>query len=56
MVFNIKGNDFRLVVAVDYGHGIVFVLWMGTHKEYDRIDVRQVGFDKERYEGSTNSN
>lgn len=56
VVFNIKGNEFRLVVAVDYDHGIVLVVWLGTHWEYDRIDVREVKFDKERYADSTNSN
>ena len=48
-VFNIEGNKYRLVVAVDYGHGVLLVLWLGTHSEYDRIDVRKVEFDKERY-------
>lgn len=42
VVFNIKGNEFRLVVAVDYGHGIVPIVWLGTHHEYDQIDVTQV--------------
>lgn len=55
-VFNIKGNEFRLVVAVDYDHGMVLILWLGTHREYDRIDVKQVEFDKERYADSTGSN
>ena len=49
VVFNIKGNEFRLVVAVDYRHGIVPILWLGTHREYDQIDVSEVKFDKERY-------
>ena len=40
VVFNIKGNDYRLVVAVNYQHQIVFIKWIGTHKEYDKIDVR----------------
>jgi mRNA interferase HigB len=55
VVFNIKGNEFRLVAAVDYIHGVVFVLWLGTHREYDRIDVRQVEFEKERYADPTGS-
>lgn len=41
-VFNIKGNDYRLVVAVDYEKGIVWIKWIGTHAEYDRIDVTEV--------------
>ena len=56
VVFNIKGNEFRLVVAVDYKHSIVLILWVGTHREYDQIDVKQVKFDKERYADSTGSN
>ena len=44
VVFNIKGNNFRLVVAVDYGRQIVFVKWFGTHEAYDRIDVRTVSY------------
>lgn len=44
VVFNVKGNDYRLVAAIDYGRGIVFVKWFGTHKEYDKIDVRTVRY------------
>jgi mRNA interferase HigB len=53
VVFNIKGNDYRLVVAVDYQHQVVLIVWIGTHKEYDRIDVGKVRYDKERYTRST---
>ncbi len=42
VVFNIKGNDYRLVVAVDFEKGIVWIKWIGTHTEYDRIDVTEV--------------
>ena len=55
VVFNIRGNEFRLVVAVDYGHGIVLILWLGTHREYDQIDVAQVKFEKERYANPSGS-
>jgi mRNA interferase HigB len=41
-VFNIKGNDYRLVVAVDFDKSIVWIKWLGTHKDYDRIDVKKV--------------
>jgi mRNA interferase HigB len=53
VVFNIKGNDYRLVIAVDYQHQVALIVWIGTHKEYDRIDVEKVRYDKERYTGST---
>jgi mRNA interferase HigB len=42
IVFNIKGNDYRLVVAVDFEKGIVWIKWIGTHKDYDGIDVKEV--------------
>lgn len=42
VVFNIKGNDYRLVVAVDFEKGIVWIKWIGTHKDYDNIDVLEV--------------
>ena len=41
-VFNIKGNSYRLVAAVDYRRQIVFIKWIGSHKAYDKIDVRTV--------------
>jgi mRNA interferase HigB len=42
IVFNMKGNDYRLVVAVDFEKGIVWIKWIGTHRDYDRIDVKKV--------------
>lgn len=42
IVFNIKGNDYRLVVAVDFEKRIVWIKWIGTHKDYDKIDVKEV--------------
>ena len=40
-----KGNDYRLVVAVDFEKGIVWIKWIGTHRDYDRIDVTEVEYD-----------
>jgi len=45
VVFNIKGNDYRLVAAIDYRRGIVFIKWLGSHADYDKIDVRTVQYD-----------
>ena len=45
-VFNIKGNSDRLVAAVDFEKGIVGIKWIGTHRDYDRIDVKQVKYEK----------
>ena len=42
VVFNIGGNKYRLVVAVRYDLGIVFVRFVGTHSQYDRIKVEEV--------------
>jgi mRNA interferase HigB len=44
IVFNVKGNDYRLVVSVDFEKGIVWIKWLGTHRDYDRIDVRRVQY------------
>jgi mRNA interferase HigB len=42
VVFNIKGNDHRLVVAVAYAFGAVYVKFIGTHAEYDAIRAQAV--------------
>lgn len=46
IVFNIKGNDYRLVVSVDFNTATVWIKWLGTHKDYDKIDVTKVQHDK----------
>jgi mRNA interferase HigB len=48
VVFNIKGNDYRLVVAIDYEKGIVWIKWIGTHAECDDIDVRTVSYERSK--------
>ena len=42
VVFNIKGNDYRLVVAMHYNRQIAFVRFVGTHRQYDQIDANTV--------------
>jgi mRNA interferase HigB len=42
VVFNIKGNRYRLVVVAIYQHGVVYIRFVGTHAEYDRIDVTTI--------------
>jgi mRNA interferase HigB len=42
VVFNIKGNKYRLVVAIDYEFQVIFIRFIGTHKHYDKIDVKKI--------------
>ena len=44
VVFNIKGNDYRLVTANDYGRQAIYIKWIGSHRDYDRIDARTVEY------------
>jgi mRNA interferase HigB len=46
IVFNVKGNSYRLVVSVDFEKGIVWIKWIGTHRDYDGIDVSEVDHEK----------
>ena len=42
VVFNIKGNDYRLVTAINYDFKIVYIRFIGSHKEYDKINVEEI--------------
>lgn len=42
VVFNIKGNQYRLVVAVKYEFQIIFIRFIGAHKDYDRINAQTI--------------
>jgi mRNA interferase HigB len=42
VVFNIKGNDYRLVVKLNYTYRVVYVRFVGSHAEYDKINVEEV--------------
>ncbi len=42
VVFNIKGNDYRLIAAVQYRAGVLAIRFFGSHAEYDRIDAESV--------------
>jgi mRNA interferase HigB len=42
VVFNIRGNHYRLIAAIAFRSGIAYVKFIGTHEEYDRIDAATV--------------
>jgi mRNA interferase HigB len=46
VVFNIHGNSYRLIVDIEYRLRIVFIVWFGTHKQYDKIDASKISYDK----------
>jgi mRNA interferase HigB len=48
VVFDIGGNRYRIVAAVDYRRSLVFTLWVGTHAAYDKINVRTVKYEPPR--------
>lgn len=46
VVFNIHGNSYRLIVDIEYRLKIVFIVWFGTHKQYDIIDAKTINYVK----------
>lgn len=42
VVFNIKGNHYRLIVVIQYAHGILYIRFICTHRDYDRIDAATI--------------
>ncbi len=42
VIFNVKGNRYRLVALVVYQHAVIYIRFVGTHQEYDRIDVTTI--------------
>jgi mRNA interferase HigB len=46
VVFNIHGNKYRLIVDIEYKLQIIFIVWIGTHKEYDNIDSKTITYVK----------
>lgn len=45
VIFNIKGNDYRLIVSINFLQAACYIIWFGTHKEYDQINVETISFD-----------
>lgn len=42
VVFNIKGNNYRLIVKINYNHKMVWIRFIGTHAEYDKINANTI--------------
>jgi mRNA interferase HigB len=42
VVFNLAGNKYRLVVWINYPYRVVYIRFIGTHKQYDAIDVQTI--------------
>ena len=42
VVFNLAGNKYRLVVWINYAYRVVYIRFIGTHAQYDRIDARKI--------------
>lgn len=42
VVFNIAGNKYRLVVKVNYAYRVIYIRFVGTHRQYDEIDVTEI--------------
>jgi len=46
IVFNIHGNSYRLIVDIEYRLKIVFVVWFGTHVQYNKVDIKKASYAK----------
>ena len=46
VVFNIMGNNYRLIVDIEFRLQIIFIVWFGTHSEYDLINAKTVSYVK----------
>ncbi len=55
VVFNIKGNSYRLITSIDYQRQTLFIKWIGSHKDYDSIDARTVEYGHQTYQNRPRS-
>lgn len=44
VIFNIKGNDFRLLVSINFRRKVLYTIWFGSHKEYDKINAETIQY------------
>jgi len=42
IVFNIKGNNYRLIIKINYDYQMIWIRFIGTHAEYDKIDATKI--------------
>ncbi len=42
VVFNIHGNTYRLIIKINYDFGVIYIRFVGTHEEYDKINANEV--------------
>ncbi len=42
VIFNIKGNNYRLIVKINYDYHMIWIRFIGTHAEYDKIDATKI--------------
>jgi mRNA interferase HigB len=45
VVFNIKGNEFRLIIRINFKKKSAYIIWFGPHESYDKIDCTKIQFD-----------
>jgi mRNA interferase HigB len=45
VIFNIKGNEYRLIVSLNFKQLAAYVIWFGSHGEYDKIDAETISFN-----------
>lgn len=46
VIFNIKGNEYRLIVSLNFSQKACYIIWFGTHAEYDKVKADKIEFDK----------
>jgi mRNA interferase HigB len=49
VIFNIKGNSYRLIVKINYKYKVVWIRFVGTHAQYDRIDAASIKIEEDEH-------